>query len=90
MKLAENPEALGLGEFLIAFDNEVLETMPLPLRDSVTLYPLTPTGSVIRMVDHSRGVVSWVRPTMQLNRHCFEAQHGSKTELRSCFVWVTF
>ena len=37
------------------------------------------------MVDHSRGVVSWVRPTMQLNRHRFEAQHGSKTELRSCF-----
>ena len=26
------------------------------------------------MVDHSRGVVSWVRPTMQLNRHRFEAQ----------------
>ena len=21
------------------------------------------------MVDHSRGVVSWVKPTMQLNRH---------------------
>jgi hypothetical protein len=29
MNLAENPEALGLGEFLIAFDNEILETMPL-------------------------------------------------------------
>ena len=34
--------------------------------------PLTPTGSVTRVVDHSRGVVSWVRPTIQLHRHRFE------------------
>ena len=47
-------------------------------------------GHGTSMVDHSRGVVRWVRPTMQLNRHRFEAQHGSKTKLRSCFVRVSF
>jgi hypothetical protein len=29
MNLAENPEALGLGEFLIVFDNKIRETMSL-------------------------------------------------------------
>ena len=42
------------------------------------------------MVDRLRGVVSRVRLTMQLNRHRFEAQHGSKTKLRSCVVRVSF
>ena len=33
---------------------------------------------------------SWMRPTMQLNRHCFEEQHGSKTELRFRFCGFRF
>ena len=41
-------------------------------------HSLTPTGSVIRMVDHSRCAVIRVRPTTQLDRHRFEAQHGVK------------
>ena len=38
-----------------------------------------------RKVYHPRGVVSWVSRIMQLHRHSFEEQHGSKTKLRSCF-----
>ena len=45
---------------------------------------------MFRIVDYSRGVVSRVRPTMQLNKHRFEGQHGSKIELRSCFCGLRF
>ena len=60
------------------------------MRDPVTLYPLTPTESVIRMVDHSRGVVSWVRPTMQLKQASFRGTTWEQTKLLLVFVRVTF
>ena len=79
-----NPEALGLGEIFNSLWHRDLRDHA-PLRDPVTLYPLTPTGSVVRMVDHSRGVVSWVRPTMQLNRNRFRGTTWQQNKLRSCF-----
>ena len=42
------------------------------------------------MVDHSRGVVSWVRPTMQLKQASFRGTTWEQTKLLLVFVRVTF